>query len=56
MLGAYALDIGGGYLVHGSPYAVVAGERSTHGCVRLAPADLEVVYQTLQIGDVVLLR
>jgi L,D-transpeptidase-like protein len=56
MLGAYALDIGGGYLVHGSPYAVVAGERSTHGCVRLAEADLEVVYQTLQIGDVVLLR
>jgi L,D-transpeptidase YbiS len=56
MLGAYALDIGGGYLVHGSPYSRGVGERNTHGCVRLLDDDLAVVYQTLDVGDLVLLR
>jgi len=56
MLGAYALDIGGGYLVHGSPYSRGIGERNTHGCVRLLDDDLAVVYRTLDVGDLVLLR
>ena len=56
MLGRYALDIGGGYLVHGSPYRIGMGTRSTHGCVRMLDADLEVVYHTLQIGDPVILE
>lgn len=56
MLGAYALDIGGGYLVHGSPYRRGVGERNTHGCVRLLDEDLAVVYRSLEVGDLVLLR
>lgn len=56
MLGPYALDIGGGYLLHGSPYRSGLGERNTHGCIRMGDADLQVVYETLQVGDLVVLR
>mgnify|MGYP001812137374 CR=1 FL=1 len=56
MLGEFALDIGQGYLVHGSPYQRGIGERITHGCVRLADDDLRVVYSTLQVGDLVVIR
>lgn len=56
MLGSHALDIGGGYLVHGSPYRIGIGTRTTHGCVRLLDSDLVIVYETLQIGDEVVLR
>ena len=56
MLGEYALDVGQGYLVHGSPYQRGFGQQITHGCVRLAEDDLRIVYSTLDIGDVVVLR
>ncbi len=56
MLGAYGIDIGSGYLVHGSPYRIDIGQKVTHGCVRLLDEDLELVYRTLQIGDTVLLH
>jgi L,D-transpeptidase YbiS len=56
MLGDYALDVGQGYLVHGSPYQRGIGERITHGCVRLADDDLRAVYTTLNVGDRVVLR
>lgn len=56
MLGEYALDIGQGYLVHGSPYQRGIGERITHGCVRLADDDLRSVYATLKVGDLVVVR
>ena len=56
MLGEYALDVGQGYLVHGSPYQRGFGQQITHGCVRLAEDDLRVVYTTLDIGDTVVLR
>lgn len=53
MLGQYALDIGGGVFVHGSPFRVTIGQPVTHGCVRLLDADLECVYHTLAVGDCV---
>ena len=56
LLGRYALDIGGGYLLHGSPYRIGIGTRSTHGCVRLLDADLDIIYATLQVGDTVILE
>jgi L,D-transpeptidase YbiS len=56
MLGEFALDVGQGYLVHGSPYQRGIGDRITHGCVRLADEDLRAVYRTLDIGDPVILR
>ena len=56
MLGRFALDIGNGYLVHGSPYRIGIGTRTTHGCIRMLDEDLELVYATLQIGDAVVLE
>ena len=50
-LGAYALYLGlPGYRIHGTnrPYGV--GMRSTHGCVRMYPEDIEVLFREIPIG------
>lgn len=49
-LGAYAMDLGDGYLVHGTLYQRALGLSITHGCVRLGDRDLETVYRTVRIG------
>ena len=49
-LGAYALDLGDGYLIHGTLYQRALGLSITHGCVRLGDADLEAVYRRVRIG------
>ncbi len=51
VLGDYALDIGNGYLIHGTLYQRLMGKSVTHGCVRLKDDDLEMVYNTLRIGS-----
>jgi hypothetical protein len=51
VLGDYALDLGNGYLIHGTLYQRLLGRPVTHGCVRLNDSDLELVYQTLNIGS-----
>lgn len=56
VLGSYGIDIGAGYLVHGSPYRIDIGTRSTHGCIRLLDEDLEAVYHTLGVGDAVIVE
>jgi L,D-transpeptidase ErfK/SrfK len=50
-LGDYALAIGDGYLIHGTIYKRFLGMPVTHGCVRLNDEDLEVIYNTLNIGS-----
>lgn len=55
VLGKYALSLGDGYLVHGTPYQRLLGMPVTHGCVRLGDEDLEVVYRSLGIGSPVIL-
>ena len=50
-LGAYMFRLGWpSYLVHGTnkPYGV--GMRSSHGCVRLYPEDIAILYDTVPIG------
>ena len=50
-LGAYMFRLGWpSYLVHGTnkPYGV--GMRSSHGCVRLYPEDIAILYETVPIG------
>jgi L,D-transpeptidase ErfK/SrfK len=50
-LGQYALRLGlTGYLIHGTdkPYGI--GMRVTHGCMRLYPEDIEMVYHTVPVG------
>jgi lipoprotein-anchoring transpeptidase ErfK/SrfK len=50
-LGAYKLEIGDGFMIHGTIYKRFMGLSVTHGCVRLGDEDLEVVYHTLVIGS-----
>jgi len=50
-LGAYMFRLGWpSYLIHGTnkPYGV--GMRSSHGCVRLYPEDIAILYETVPIG------
>jgi lipoprotein-anchoring transpeptidase ErfK/SrfK len=51
VLGDYALDLVDGYMIHGTIYNYLMGMPVTHGCVRLGDKDLEVVYNTLNIGS-----
>jgi L,D-transpeptidase YbiS len=49
-LGKYALSIGGGYLIHGTLYTRLIGQPVTHGCIRLADEELNLVYKHLRYG------
>jgi len=49
-LGHYRLDLGDGYLLHGTPYAKSIGAAVTHGCVRLADDDIEWLYENVPVG------
>src|SRR5215204_5178808 len=49
-LGHYKLDLGDGYLLHGTPYARSIGAAVTHGCVRLADDDIEWLYENVPAG------
>ncbi len=50
-LGDYAMEIGDGYMLHGTLYQRFLGLPVTHGCVRLGDKDLEVIYNTLSKGS-----
>lgn len=50
-LGDYALDLGFyGILIHGTnrPYGI--GKRSSHGCIRMYPEDIEVLFEQVEAG------
>jgi len=49
-LGKFALYMGDGYIIHGTIFQSLIGQRVTHGCVRLRDADLEWVYKTVPAG------
>jgi lipoprotein-anchoring transpeptidase ErfK/SrfK len=51
VLGEYALELGDGYLIHGTLYKRMLGMPVTHGCVRLGDEDLRIVYNNLQYGS-----
>jgi L,D-transpeptidase ErfK/SrfK len=51
VLGDYAMDIGDGYMIHGTIWKRFLGMPVTHGCVRLNDEDLEVIYKTLDFGS-----
>jgi L,D-transpeptidase YbiS len=54
-LGDYKLDIGDGYMVHGTIWKRRMGLPVTHGCVRLLDEDLEAVFNTLSVGSKVII-
>jgi L,D-transpeptidase YbiS len=51
VLGDYALNLGHGYLIHGTLYQRFLGLPVTHGCIRLNDENLELVYRSLQPGS-----
>jgi hypothetical protein len=49
-LGKFKLDLGEGFLFHGTPLKNSIGLAATHGCVRLRDEDIEWMYENIPIG------
>jgi len=49
-LGAYVLNLGDGYLIHGTLREDLLGRPASHGCVRLGADDLKKLYETIPTG------
>ena len=49
-LGAYVLNLGDGYLIHGTKNEQLLGRPASHGCVRLGAADLKDLYAKAPTG------
>ena len=49
-LGAYVLNLGDGYLIHGTKYEEFLGTAVSHGCVRLGADNLKKLYETAPAG------
>lgn len=49
-LGRYALDLGGGILIHGTDDPKSIGNRVSHGCIRMPAAMLKRFYEAASIG------
>ena len=49
-LGRYALDLGDGYLIHGTSDPGSIGQAVTHGCIRLGDADISWLYRQVPPG------
>ncbi|HVO33008.1 MAG TPA: L,D-transpeptidase [Elusimicrobiota bacterium] len=49
-LGNYVLNLGDGYLIHGTKTEALLGRSVSHGCVRLGAADLQRLYETVPVG------
>lgn len=52
-LGEWALDLGDGYMIHGTLYERLLGRSLTHGCVRVGRDDLRVVAGAAKPGTTV---
>lgn len=52
-LGRFALDLGDGYLIHGTPDETSIGLAVTHGCIRLADLDIAWLYENVPVGTAV---
>lgn len=49
-LGRYALDLGDGYLIHGTSDPQSIGRAVTHGCIRLGDDDIAWLYRNVPMG------
>ena len=49
-LGRYALDLGGGILIHGTDDPKSIGRYASHGCIRMPAKELAVFYRAASIG------
>ncbi|HXI14468.1 MAG TPA: L,D-transpeptidase [Thermoanaerobaculia bacterium] len=55
VLGAYRLNLGDGYAIHGTQLLQQLGQSVSHGCVRVGDADLEKLYNMTNVGDEVII-
>ncbi|MET0400346.1 MAG: L,D-transpeptidase [Longimicrobiaceae bacterium] len=49
-LGEYKLELGDGYMLHGTPHQDSIGRAATHGCIRLRDGDVEYLYRSVPLG------
>jgi hypothetical protein len=49
-LGKYKLNLGEGYMLHGTPDQNSIGLAATHGCVRLRDEDIEWLFDNVPVG------
>jgi len=49
-LGKFRLNMGDGFLLHGTPYKDSIGMAATHGCVRMRDDDIEWLYDHVPVG------
>jgi hypothetical protein len=49
-LGAYKLELGNGYMLHGTPHKDSIGQAATHGCIRLDDDAIAYLYRTVPVG------
>lgn len=49
-LGAFVLNLGDGYLIHGTKNENLLGTAVSHGCVRLSAQSLERIYTDVPVG------
>lgn len=55
-LGKFALNLGfEGYLIHGTNRPDGIGRRSSHGCIRLYPEDIELLFNAVEKGTPVII-
>jgi L,D-transpeptidase ErfK/SrfK len=51
-LGQYALSLGWpGYLIHGTNKPSSIGRPSSHGCMRMYPEDVEILFGAVEVGE-----
>ena len=49
-LGFFALDLGNGILLHGTPHKMSIGQAVTHGCIRLHDEDIQWLHDMIPVG------
>lgn len=49
-LGRFKIDLGEGYLIHGTPHQGTIGDAVTHGCMRLHDEDIAFLYERVTGG------
>lgn len=55
-LGRFALDLGQGYMIHGTMDEASIGVASTHGCIRVGDDDIAWLFEVVLVGTVVVIR
>ena len=52
-LGRFKMELGDGYMLHGTPHEDTIGQAATHGCIRLFDEDIEWLFNNVPAGTAV---